>query len=999
MKKIATILLVLAFVSSPIGQFFAQKTFPTNGVLDQRDGLYAFVNATIYKSYNQKLEAATLIIKEGKVISCGVGIPLPVDAIIVECQGKTIYPSFIDVYADYGMLEITDKPVVFAYGRGTPQYLTDKRGAYAWNEAIKPEIAAHTQFSNDAKNAKEWRGLGFGSLVSHQQDGIARGTSVLVSTADKRPHEAILKERAASQYSFSKGTSSQNYPSSLMGVMALLRQTELDADWYAKGGNQEERNLSLEAWNEQKELPRIIAVGDWLEALRADKLANEFNRKYIIKGVGDEYRRVAAMKKTGTSFIIPLNFPAAYDVEDPYEARKATLQSLKHWEYAPQNAKILSEAGVDFAFTLHGLKDKTDFYKNIRKAIKSGLTEEAALKALTETPARMVNAEKLVGSLENGRYANFFITNGNVFEDKTSIVHHWVQGMPYILKEWSDNVMSGKYNLTVGDNNYALEVYGENGNYKTIIKTTEGKEIVVNSIFNKEFVTLSFADEGEQNRVRLSGVVGEKKWYGRGELINGEWVEWTATHTSDVIKENKEEKPEVTAVSNVGTITYPFMAYGYEQMPKQEKVLFKNATVWTNEADGILKETDVLINEGKIVRIGKSLKGGGAIEIDATDKHLTCGVIDEHSHIATSRGINESAQASSAEVSIADVINSEDINIYRQLAGGVTTSHILHGSANPIGGQSGLIKLRWGSTPDEMLFKGADKFIKFALGENVKQSNWGDVWTSRFPQTRMGVEQHYEDYFTRAAEYKKLKNSGKPYRKDLDMETIVEVLDSECFITCHSYRQSEINMLMKVAERHGFKINTFTHILEGYKVADKMKEHGVAGSTFSDWWAYKYEVIDAIPRNGEILHKNGVLTAFNSDDAEMARRLNQEAAKAVKYGDLSEEEAWKFVTLNPAEILHIDNRVGSIKVGKDADVVLWSENPLSVYAKAEMTFVDGIKYFDREEDKKMQTKVKDERTRLIQKMLVEKKNGGETQAVKEKHHHHYHCDHFEDEGK
>jgi len=428
----------------------------------------------------------------------------------------------------------------------------------------------------------------------------------------------------------------------------------------------------------------------------------------------------------------------------------------------------------------------------------------------------------------------------------------------------------------------------------------------------------------------------------------------------------------------MGTLIYPFTAFGNATAPVQETILLKNATVWTNEKEGILQNADVLIENGKIKAVGKNLSAGSAKVIDATGKHITPGIVDEHSHIAGTGGINEGAQSSSAEVRISDIINSEDVNIYRQLAGGVTTSHILHGSANPVGGQSQLIKLRWGKLPEELKFQGADGFIKFALGENVKQSNFGTG--ARFPVTRMGVEQSFVDEFTRAKEYKKaLAVKGNTVRKDLELDAIVEILDNKRFITCHSYVQSEINMLMNVADSLGFKINTFTHILEGYKVADKMKARGINASTFSDWWAYKYEVAEAIPYNGKIMHNVGITTAFNSDDAEMARRLNQEAGKSVLYGGVPEEDALKFVTLNPAKMLHIDNKVGSLKAGKDADVVIWSDNPLSIYARAEKTFVDGIPYWDMEKDAQVRKDQLTERKRLIQKLADSKKTGLKTQ--------------------
>ncbi|HEX5743216.1 MAG TPA: amidohydrolase family protein, partial [Flavobacteriaceae bacterium] len=362
---------------------------------------------------------------------------------------------------------------------------------------------------------------------------------------------------------------------------------------------------------------------------------------------------------------------------------------------------------------------------------------------------------------------------------------------------------------------------------------------------------------------------------------------------------------------------------------------------------------------------------------------------------------------SSSEVSLQDVINSEDINIYRNLAGGVTISQILHGSANPIGGQSAILKLKWGVAPDELLYPNQPKFIKFALGENVKQSNFRAANPTRFPQSRMGVEQVYNDYFQRAKEYDlvwkkynqlspKEKAKTKAPRYDIELNTIAEILNKERFITCHSYVQSEISMLMNLTEKFGFNVRTFTHILEGYKVADMMKSHGVGGSTFSDWWAYKYEVKDAIPYNGAIMHEQGVMVAFNSDDAEMSRRLNQEAAKAVKYGGVSEEDALKFVTLNPAILLKIDDKVGSLKVGKDADVVLWNEHPLSIYAKPLKTIVDGTLYYDVEKDEKLRQQNFAERNELINLMLQEKNKGNNTQIPQRKQPTQYHCDTLEE---
>jgi len=362
-------------------------------------------------------------------------------------------------------------------------------------------------------------------------------------------------------------------------------------------------------------------------------------------------------------------------------------------------------------------------------------------------------------------------------------------------------------------------------------------------------------------------------------------------------------------------------------------------------------------------------------------QHITPGLIDCHSHTAIDGDVNEGTQTISAEVRIGDVVDGNDIDLYRQLAGGLTCANLLHGSANAIGGHNQVIKLRWGGTPEGLKFKQAPQGIKFALGENPKQSNWGDRFTIRYPQTRMGVEEIIRDEFQAAREYEKRwkeyqkSKRGMPPRKDFELEAIVEVLNGLRLVHSHSYRQDEILMLMRLAEEYGFRVATFQHVLEGYMVADAMAQHGAGGSCFSDWWAYKFEVYDAIPYNGALMHDEGVVVSFNSDSNEMARRLNTEAAKAVKYGEVSPEEALKFVTLNPAKQLKIDRWVGSLEPGKDADLVLWSGDPLSTYSVCLQTWIDGAKYFDREEDLKMREEVHKERALLIQKALSE--GGGE----------------------
>jgi imidazolonepropionase-like amidohydrolase len=960
----------------------AQETFPVNGVADNREGCYAFVKATIVKNGSTVLNNATLVIRNGRIVSVGNG-PVPKDAVVIDCGGKYIYPSFVDLYSDYGTPAV--KKAAGGY-RGDPQFLSATKGAYGWNQAIKSEVNAAAVFTADGTNATSLRNVGFGTVLSHQQDGIARGTGVLVTLADDRDNKVLVKEKASAHYSFDKGSSTQNYPSSLMGSIALLRQTYLDAQWYRSHPAKEGTNLTLQAWNENSGLPQIFEAQDKWDVLRADKIGDEFGVQYIIKASGNEYQRIPEMIATKASFILPLNFPQPIDVEDPNEARFVALSDMKHWELAPAEPAAFEKANIPFCFTASGLKDVKQLLAAVRKSIEYGLSEQKALDALTLAPARIIRADDQVGSLEPGKLANFLVTSGTIFNENTILFQNWVQGKKYVVKDegWKD--VRGTYTLTVNPGNTKYTILLKGAAAAPALSLIQQDTLAGSVTINGQLVKLAFPLKKGGEQLRLSGVAGATEWTGTGLDTSGKWVKWSAAFSA---ANTKQDTAKPKTVPQIGNIYFPFNGYGWEALPKQQDVLIKNATVWTNEKDGKLENTDVLVRNGKIAQIGKNLPAGNARVIDGTGKHLTPGIIDEHSHIAISKGVNEGSQSVTSEVRIADVVNPDDVNIYRQLSGGVTASHLLHGSANTIGGQSQLIKLRWGADAEELKFAGADPFIKFALGENVKQSNWGDRQRERFPQTRMGVEQVLTDAFTRARDYE---NAGAGKRRDLELDALVEILNNKRFITCHSYVQSEINMLLHVADTFHFRVNTFTHILEGYKVADKMKQHGAGAGTFADWWAYKMEVQDAIPYNATIMQRVGVNVAINSDDAEMARRLNQEAAKNIKYGDMTEEEALKLVTLNPAKLLHVDAQVGSIKAGKDADLVLWSDNPLSIYAKADKTLVDGIVYFDREKDLELRQRISKERNRLVQKMLGEKKKGTPTQKAAASMEEMYHCE-------
>jgi len=408
-------------------------------------------------------------------------------------------------------------------------------------------------------------------------------------------------------------------------------------------------------------------------------------------------------------------------------------------------------------------------------------------------------------------------------------------------------------------------------------------------------------------------------------------------------------------------------------------ILIQNATILT-VSHGTIERGSILIKDGKIAEVGAGIKvPAGAKVIDAAGQFVMPGIIDCHSHIAVEGSINEGSVSVSSIANIAEVLDSEDIDIYRDLAGGVTTANILHGSANSIGGQTIVIKLRWGQPSSKLPFEGALPGIKFALGENPKRSNFSiPGQPKRYPATRMGVEETIRGAFTEARDYKnawdaynKKVSAGEknllPPRRDLRLEPLVEVLEGKRYVHSHCYREDEILMLLRVAKEFGFKVRTFQHVLEGYKVADELAAAGVGASTFSDWWAYKVEAYDAIPYNAALMTHRGVVVSINSDSAAEATHLNQEAAKSMKFGALTHDEALKLVTLNPAMQLGIDKRVGTIDVGKDADLVIYNHDPLSAYAVAQKTIVDGRVLFDREKDIADRAGLENEKKDLIAK--------------------------------
>lgn len=953
-------------------QIIAQENRTVNGIADNRQNAYALTNATLYRGSGETQENGTLLISDGKIVDLGTA-DLPTSGyFVIDLKGHYVYPGLIDIYSTYGIPELERSS-------GTPgvENLHADDRALNVNDAIRANFRASEAFAPQAEARDKFRKLGFSSVLSLRADGIARGTSALITLGDERANEAIILPDAAAHYSLVKGSSTQAMPSSLMGAFALLRQTYLDAEWFNLQDPRPFTDASLEAWNRTQSLPQIMEVANWQQALTADRIGDEFSTQFILKTSGDSYRHADLIRNTGATLIIPVNYPEAPEVLDVFEADDIAFDELKHWELAPFNPRLLAEQDIPFAITSNNADD--DFWKNLRTAVNNGLPESVAIDALTRIPARLLQVENLVGQLAPGTLANLLISSGPLFAADSVLLENWVQGQPYKISDDFDD-RSGNYLLAIAAQNFSLELSFKDGKPDAAVKTTDSDAASRKAELelSDDLITLSFVFDEAGNRVRLTGWTDSNGWRGNGRAPDGTLIDWSLQRDSNLSvaaepTELAQEEPDLPSA-----IIYPFSAYGRTAIPAGQDTLIRGATVWTNEDAGNLV-TDVLLRDGRIAAVGSNLDAGDARIVEGVGKHLTPGIIDEHSHIALF-AINE-GQTNSSMVRMKDVVDSENINIYRNLAGGVTAAQLLHGSANPIGGQSALIKMRWGRSPQELLIEDADEFIKFALGENVKRST--NPASIRYPQTRMGVEQVFMDAFSQAQEYGKAwddynglsraqQRNSVPPRRDLVKETMLEILNGRRYVTSHSYVQSEINMLLHVADSFDFNINTFTHILEGYKVADKMAEHGAGGSTFADWFGYKWEVRYAIPYNAALMQQAGVVVAINSDDAEMSRRLNQEAAKTIKYGEVSEIDALKMVTLNPAKLLHLDERMGSIRPGKDADVVLWSDHPLSIYAVVETTWVDGIPYFDSNEDLLLRTQIADERARIIAAISNEK---------------------------
>ncbi|HRD54209.1 MAG TPA: amidohydrolase family protein, partial [Flavobacteriales bacterium] len=620
----------------------AQSTPPPAHVRDAAPSIIAFTNATLHTDARTVVKKATLLIRDGEVVAAGEKVSIPVNAVVRDVNGLHIWPALIEPYSDLGLAAST-----------TEERKAENRAARHWNGALRPDAEAHELYKADAEKAAKLREQGYALVIAHRMDGIARGTSAAIALNDESPVKSIVHADAAAHFSFRKGSSPDNYPSSLMGSIALLRQALLDARWYAALPQKKETDAVLHAIACQLEGRIVCEASDRNDVLRWSRLLGEFQLTGIVKGAGDEYARLPEIKAAGLPLIVPFAQPEAYDVEDPYDALEVSYARLKHWELAMRNAYLLDSSGIAFAFTAHGRKELKELWKDLRKLVSNGLDSAKAIEKVTTEPARLFGLEARYGALRPGMRASFLITSHHLLHEKNAIHETWVEGKRFVIDDPDKPRLAGSYNLNLPEAIWLLEVSGEPGKHEaTVRRPDEADSLKVKARMELQgrVVSISFAPKGKPEEImRLNGSVhgGGGVWDGQGQKPGGAWFAWSAVRKAEgkEVKKEKEER-EAKASMTFGPITYPLVGYGWKAAPKAETIVIRNATVWTNTAKGILRNADVLIHEGKVKAVGEKLdalalfpgKNKPSIaEVDGTGKHLTCGIVDEHSHIAISR--------------------------------------------------------------------------------------------------------------------------------------------------------------------------------------------------------------------------------------------------------------------------------------------------------------------------------------------------------------------------
>lgn len=920
---------------------------------DYQPVAYAIKNARIVAAPGRVVENGTVVVRQGIIESVGPTdkVEVPHDAEPIDGTGLIVYPGFIDAYTSLGVPAGVnrsetgpgeDVPTAdFALAR-TPE--DDRHG-------ITPEFDVAAVFDLGDNLAADRRELGFTSLIAAPAGAIATGQSAFVSLAGRPRREAILKAPVALHVNLRppfepdpprppasppsppgptgrRRFGGASYPNSLMGAVAHLRQAMLDADYHKArrayfekhGATRPPFDPALDALAEARSRTRSV----WWEASTRDEihraldLAEEFGTDAVILG-GREAPKVAErLKALDVPVVLRLDFPDEPKAPTPDELRAKPpeeridpirLLQDRHarWKERVAVPAALAKAGVRFAFSTDGLSKAETFPAQVRKVIRAGLTEDDALAALTSQPAAILGMTNRLGAIEPGKLGHLVVMTAPFKDDKARVKYLFIDGRKFDLDKDRERDKKSGEDRKSGD----------------------------------------AASRGTQDRQDDRPAKKEKE--------------------TDPARAKSAREPDASRMKREAPAAppAPLVDFPIELDEDRKPALKTNGTVFvkgpiilTGGPQGTIANGSILVRDGKIAAVGTDLvPPEGVPVIDAAGMVAMPGIIDTHAHYAIQGGVNETSLSLVPEVRVRDVVIGDDVAIYRAAAGGTTTARLLHGSSNTVGGQDAVIKLRYDLPARELLLKDPRRpqGVKFALGENVTRL------TGRFPNTRMGVEAALDRAFEEARAYRRRIEEARdaaaqgkpvpPVRRDLRLEAFAAILDGSIKIHSHCYRADEILMLLNVAERFGIRVQSLQHVLEGYKVAPEIAAHGASASTFSDWWAYKIEAYDAIPYNAALLTEAGVRVCIKSDSNELTRHLYLEAAKMLRYGGVPEAEALAMITMNPARELGLEHRLGSIEVGKDADIAIFNAHPFDSFARCELTLIEGEVAFQRSRDK------------------------------------------------
>lgn len=831
-------------------------------------------NATVVFAPGRTIQPGTVVLRAGVIESVGNPLDVPRDAEVIDGTGLTVYAGFIDARSTIGLPETKRTAEQLRLSEGTKPDVTREAPAHmeeANRKGLRPELDAAELVAPGEEALKKAHAGGFTLARVAAADEYLSGRSALLTLSGQPRRAALLRGATVLEAGFH--TYLPGYPSTTMGVVAHLRQVFLDGAQYARdvaswapGRPRPPIDPALEALGPALtgQMAVSFAADTDLEILRALALADEFKLKIEVSGGREAWKLADVLRARDVPVILGLRHPQ--EPEKPKDAEPEPARLMEDRERVKReersSAQALREKGIRLAFSTAGLESPGEALSAIAVLVENGLPAEAALAALTTSPARLLGLDATHGTIEKGKAANLTVLTAPLGDPKARVRYVVADGIKFELEKPS----------------------------------------------------------GEEKKKE------EKK------------------------EERKEERKEEKKEPGQAPPEYE-VELDQDRIPRTRTggtVFIRNARILTVADAGTIEGGSILVREGKIAAVGSSLEApAGVFVLDASGLTVMPGTIDCHSHIATHGGLNEATESITPEVRVRDALNGHDVELYRASAAGVTAANILHGSANTIGGQNATIHVRYGRSPADLLFPGAPRGVKFALGENPTQSNSPSNAGKRFPNTRMGVEAALRRAFQEARDYGEALKKDPPPRRDLRLEALLGILQGEILVHCHCYRADEILMVLQTARQQGFRVATLQHALEGYRVAPEILASGTGVSTFSDWWSYKVEAYEAIPYNAALLTQAGVLTSINSDLTPQIRHLTVEAAKTMKYGGLSEREALAQITINPARQLGIDRLAGSIEPGKLADLALFNGHPLSPYSRCVLTLVEGEVVYEK----------------------------------------------------